>query len=136
MRCAANTHKPSFHVNTSIASSKYNSGKGTNPGQKGGRMPNVEDCMTEEEFFEWFQNAMQAGVFDNMNGGPHNESPSSKPENNGAKSGGGGGSGSKRKKKGKKQWWETRPRFGNRLCKRISSEPDEEETCMMAIFLR
>lgn len=65
-------------------------------------MPNMEDCMTEEEFFEWFQNAVQAGVFDNMNGGPYDESPSSKPVNNSSKSS--GGSGTKRKKKGKKQW--------------------------------
>ena len=30
---------------------------------------NMEECMTEEEFFEWFQNAMQSGMFENMNGG-------------------------------------------------------------------
>lgn len=108
MRCPANTHKPSFHVNTSLTS-KHNAGKGSSSGQKGGRMPptsNVEDCMTEEEFFEWLQNAVQSGMFDNMNSGSSfNESPPAKPGNS-AKSGGGGNNSSnnKRKKKGKKQW--------------------------------
>ncbi|KAK7303650.1 hypothetical protein RJT34_14562 [Clitoria ternatea] len=107
MRCPANTHKPSFHVNTSLMP-KHNSGKGTNSGQRGGRMPtpNVEETMTEEEFFEWLQNAVQAGVFDNFSGsGTSAESPSSKP-GNGMKNPGSGGSGSggRRKKKGKKQW--------------------------------
>ncbi|KAL6186102.1 hypothetical protein ACLB2K_042224 [Fragaria x ananassa] len=62
MRCPANTHKPSFHVNTSVTSTKH-SGKGTSSGQRGGRMPaSVEECMTEEEFVEWLQNAMQTGI--------------------------------------------------------------------------
>ncbi|KAF2312711.1 hypothetical protein GH714_039728 [Hevea brasiliensis] len=47
MRCPANTHKPSFHVNTSVTS------KGSSSGQSSGRMPasNMEETMTEEEFF-------------------------------------------------------------------------------------
>ncbi|XP_020220765.1 uncharacterized protein LOC109803554 [Cajanus cajan] len=114
MRCPANTHKPSFHVNTSLMS-KHNSGKGTtSSGQRGGRMPtpNIEETMTEEEFFEWLQNAVQAGVFDNFNGTAA-ESPSPKSGNgmknpgSGNNSGGsssGTSSSSKRKKKGKKQW--------------------------------
>ncbi|KAL2341631.1 hypothetical protein Fmac_009571 [Flemingia macrophylla] len=118
MRCPANTHKPSFHVNTSLMS-KHNSGKGTSSGQRGGRIPtpNVEETMTEEEFFEWIQNAVQAGVFDNFNGtAAESQSPKSgngmKNPGSGNNSGGGGSSGgtssssssSKRKKKGKKQW--------------------------------
>uniref|UniRef100_A0A803Q4P1 J domain-containing protein n=1 Tax=Cannabis sativa TaxID=3483 RepID=A0A803Q4P1_CANSA len=83
MRCPANTHKPSFHVNTSLTT-KHSVGKGSSSGQKGGKMPanNVEDCMTEEEFFEWFQNAVQSGMFENMNGvnSPNTESPSSKAD--------------------------------------------------------
>ncbi|CAJ1963122.1 unnamed protein product [Sphenostylis stenocarpa] len=111
MRCPANTHKPSFHVNASLMS-KNNSGKGTSSGQRGGRMPtpNIEESMTEEEFFEWLQNAVQAGVFDNFNGTAP-ESPSPKPGNGmkspGSSSGAGAsasGSSTKRKKKGKKQW--------------------------------
>ncbi|KAL5541483.1 hypothetical protein UlMin_009193 [Ulmus minor] len=98
MRCPANTHKPSFHVNTSLAS-KHNTGKGSTSGQRGARMPpsSMEDCTTEEELYEWLQNAMQAGMFDNTGGSSSNaaENPSSKP---------GSGSGGKRKKKGKKQW--------------------------------
>ena len=67
MRCPANTHKPSFHVNTNLMS-KHNSGKGTSSGQRGGHMPtpNIEETMTEEELFEWLQNAVHAGAFDNF----------------------------------------------------------------------
>ncbi|KAK4265934.1 hypothetical protein QN277_026919 [Acacia crassicarpa] len=96
MRCPANTHKPSFHVNTSLTS-KHGSSKGSHSGQRGGRMPtmNVEETMTEEEFFEWLQNAAQAGMFDNVGGSTAAESPSK--SGNGMKNP--GGSGSKRKKK-------------------------------------
>ncbi|KAI9123185.1 hypothetical protein K1719_006074 [Acacia pycnantha] len=96
MRCPANTHKPSFHVNTSLTS-KHGSSKGSHSGQRGGRMPtmNVEEAMTEEEFFEWLQNAAQAGMFDNVGGSTAAESPSK--SGNGMKNP--GGSGSKRKKK-------------------------------------
>ena len=118
MRCPPNTHKPSFHVNTSVTT-KHNTGKGSSSsGQRGGWMPasNMEECMTEEEFFEWFQNAMQSGMFENMNwggggggaaGGSSTGSPYAKPGNNSTKSGGSSNntsSGSKRKMKGKKQW--------------------------------
>ncbi|KAM5551194.1 hypothetical protein ABKV19_026158, partial [Rosa sericea] len=100
MRCPANTHKPSFHVNTSVTSTKHNSGKGTNSGQQGGRMPaSVEECMTEEEFVEWLQNAMQTGMYENFSAGTSTESPSTK-SGNGTKT---SGSANKRKKKGKKQ---------------------------------
>ncbi|XP_062108847.1 uncharacterized protein LOC133819581 [Humulus lupulus] len=106
MRCPANTHKPSFHVNTSLTT-KHNVGKGSSSGQKGGKMPttNVEDCRTEEEFFEWLQNAVQSGMFENMNGGnATNDSPSSKPGNNSAKSGGSNNNSSNKKKKKGKKW--------------------------------
>ncbi|XP_065863869.1 uncharacterized protein [Euphorbia lathyris] len=113
MRCPANTHKPSFHVNTSLTT-KHNMGsKGSSSGQRSGRMPtsNMDETMTEEEFFEWLQTAVQAGVFDNVGGSTSAESPFSRagnvPKNAGgssSSSGGGSSSGSKRKKKGKKQW--------------------------------
>ncbi|KAJ6987743.1 dnaJ [Populus alba x Populus x berolinensis] len=105
MRCPANSHKPSFHLNTSITA-KHNTSKGSSSGQRSGRMPtpNMEETMTEEELFEWLQKAVQAGEFDNYSSGTSNESPSAKA-GNGPKSGGGGSSsGNKRKKKGKKQW--------------------------------
>ncbi|KAG6764041.1 hypothetical protein POTOM_031495 [Populus tomentosa] len=105
MRCPANSHKPSFHVNTSITS-KHNTSKGSSSGQRSGRMPtpNMEETMTEEELFEWLQKAVQAGEFDNYSSGTSNESPSAKA-GNGPKSGGGSSSsGNERKKKGKKQW--------------------------------
>lgn len=106
MRCPANTHKPSFHVNTSVTS-KHNSGRGTSSGHRSGGIPtsDMEDSMTEEEFFEWLQNAMQAGVFDPFGASTSTENPSARPENS-SKSGGnnsGSGSANKRKKKGKKQ---------------------------------
>ncbi|XP_038720703.1 uncharacterized protein LOC120013105 isoform X2 [Tripterygium wilfordii] len=99
MRCPANSHKPSFHVNSSVTS-KHNSSKGSSSGQRGSRAPkpNVEETMTEEEFFEWFQNAVQTGMFESFNDSTSTESPSPRA-GNGPKSGG-----SKRKKKGKKQW--------------------------------
>ncbi|KAL3812250.1 hypothetical protein ACJIZ3_013518 [Penstemon smallii] len=99
MRCPANSHKPAFHVNTNVVS-KNSHTKGTSSGQRGSGIPtpNMEETMTEEEFFEWLQNAAQSGAFENFAG----ESP---PGFN-SKSGGSNSSsaGSKRKKKGKKQW--------------------------------
>ncbi|GMP57165.1 hypothetical protein CsSME_00021361 [Camellia sinensis var. sinensis] len=103
MRCPANSHKPSFHVNPSLTA-KHNNGKGTSSGQRGGAMPssNLEEGMTEEEFFEWLQNAAQAGMFDDFPGSTSSESPSTRPGNFSKSAG--SSSGSKRKKKGKKQW--------------------------------
>ncbi|KAH7865151.1 hypothetical protein Vadar_002885 [Vaccinium darrowii] len=79
MRSPVNTHKPSFHVNTSLPA-KHNNGKGASSGQRGGSMPssspNLEENMTEEEFFEWLQNAVQAGVFDNFAGSTSREKSS------------------------------------------------------------
>ncbi|KAE8703711.1 glutamic acid-rich protein-like [Hibiscus syriacus] len=109
MRCPPNTHKPSFHVNTSLTS-KHSTGKGSS-GQRGGKIPtpNPEETMAEAEFVEWLHNAVQAGMFDNFIGSTSAESPAAKP-GSGSKAGGsnmgggGSGSGNKRKKKGKKQW--------------------------------
>ncbi|GFQ01255.1 Dnaj homolog subfamily c member 14 [Phtheirospermum japonicum] len=96
MRCPANTHKPTFQVNTSVVAK--NTTTYAKPGQRGGGgsmppPPNLEESMTEEEFFEWLQNAVQSGAFDNYSGSTSGGS------NNNSSSGGG-----KRKKKGKKQW--------------------------------
>ncbi|XP_038906525.1 uncharacterized protein LOC120092502 [Benincasa hispida] len=104
MRCPANTHRPSFHVNTSVTS-KQNTTRGSSSSQRGGQMPasNIEENMTEEEFFEWFQNAMQTGAFDNV-GGSAMESPPTKAGVNFNKNSSNSGSGNKKKKKGKKQW--------------------------------
>lgn len=106
MRCPPNTHKPSFHVNTSVTS-KHNSGKGTASGQKGGRVPgsNVEETMTEEEFVEWLQNAVQAGFFDNFSSAhSENQSPGGGSSSKSGFSGSASGSGGKKKRRGKKQW--------------------------------
>uniref|UniRef100_A0A7N0UDJ1 J domain-containing protein n=1 Tax=Kalanchoe fedtschenkoi TaxID=63787 RepID=A0A7N0UDJ1_KALFE len=104
MRCAANTHKPSFHVNTSLNSKHSNKG-GSSSGHRGGGVPPPSnENMTEEEFFEWLQNAVQAGVFDNFNSGTSAESPSGKGGSS-SKSGGSSNSAAgnnKKKKKGKK----------------------------------
>lgn len=93
MRCPANTHKPSFHVNTNVTAAKR--GTSGSSGQRGNqKMPNanMDETMTEEEFYEWLQNAVQAGMFENAS-----ESPSSA-------TGSSTSSSSKKKKKGKKQW--------------------------------
>ncbi|MFS7962690.1 putative DnaJ domain, cleavage inducing molecular chaperone, Jiv, Chaperone J-domain superfamily [Helianthus anomalus] len=97
MRCPTNTHKPSFHVNTSVMS-KHSYSKGGSSSHRGGGggggMPNMDETMTEEEFMEWLQNAVQSGMFDNFaaaNGGS--------PSKNGSSS---SSSSKQRKKKGKK----------------------------------
>ncbi|KAG4970903.1 hypothetical protein JHK82_036590 [Glycine max] len=61
---------------------QHNFGKGTSSGQRGGHMPtpNIEETMTEEELFEWLQNAVHAGAFDNFSG-TATESPSPKSGN-------------------------------------------------------
>ncbi|XP_058075897.1 uncharacterized protein LOC131224645 [Magnolia sinica] len=98
MRCPANTHKPSFHVNTSITS-KHSNTKGTGSAHRSGGMPttNMDESMTEEEFFEWLQNAVQSGLFETSS--PSTENPSAR-----AGSSSKSGSAGKKKKKGKKQW--------------------------------
>ncbi|XP_010471995.1 PREDICTED: uncharacterized protein LOC104751689 [Camelina sativa] len=94
MRCPANTHKPSFHVNMNATASKR--GTSGSSGQRGNqRMPNTnpDETMTEDEFYEWLQNAVQAGMFDNASESPSSATASSTSS-----------SSSKKKKKGKKQW--------------------------------
>lgn len=104
MRCPANSHKPSFHVNTSIT--KNGSGKGSTSSHRGGGPTafNVEENMTEEEFFEWLHNAMQSGMFENFGGGAPGEGNQTGTRNSPKSGSNTGSSSSKRKKKGKKQW--------------------------------
>ncbi|KAJ4751652.1 Chaperone protein DnaJ [Rhynchospora pubera] len=99
MRCPANSHKPSFHVNTSLT--KPSNSKGSSSGHRGQAScsPNMEEEMTEEQFFEWLQNAVNSGAFDPCNS--PNEAASA--GNSGAFKSGSGSSG-KKKRKGKKQW--------------------------------
>ncbi|XXG79044.1 hypothetical protein AAC387_Pa09g0200 [Persea americana] len=99
MRCPANSHKPTFHVNTSITSKHVNP-KGSSSVHRGGGMPtaNMDEKMTEEEFFEWLQNAVQSGLFEASNVSA--DSPS--PKAGSSKSC--GSTTGKKKKKGKKQW--------------------------------
>lgn len=69
--------------------------------------PNLEETMTEDEFLEWLQNAVQAGLFDNFSGSTSTDSPTGKAGSSSKSSGtaaNGGSSSNKRKKKGKKQW--------------------------------
>ncbi|KAF6156610.1 hypothetical protein GIB67_014589 [Kingdonia uniflora] len=106
MRCPANTHKPSFHVNTSITSKYGGATKGSGgSGQRGAAgipMTDLDESMTEEELMEWFQKAMQSGMFERSSpsGG---ESPLSATAGNFSKNGPSSSSNSKKKKKGKKQ---------------------------------
>ncbi|KAK9019922.1 hypothetical protein V6N11_054427 [Hibiscus sabdariffa] len=101
MRCPPNTHKPTFHVNTSVTS-KNSTDKGPSSGQRGGTMPmpNLEETMTEEKLLVWLQNAVQGGMFDTCNAATSAESPFAK-SGSGSKSG--STNGNNRKKKGKKQ---------------------------------
>lgn len=95
-------------MNTSVTS-KHTGAKGMNNGQRGGGIPSNMESMTEEEFVEWLQNAVQAGMFDNFAEG-NSDSPNPRAGSGfkgGASNSGGGGAsstGGKRKKKGKKQW--------------------------------
>ncbi|XP_057834341.2 uncharacterized protein LOC131044885 isoform X1 [Cryptomeria japonica] len=95
MKCPPNTHKPTFHVNTTMAGKNTGRGGGSTykAGTSGGVPTNLEENMTEEEFFEWLQNAVASGMFDNGSG---------VPENAGTKSGN-HAKNNKKKRKGKKQ---------------------------------
>lgn len=102
MRCAANAHKPTFQVNTN-AVTRNGRTRETNSGQRGGIPgPNSEETMSEEEFFEWLQNAMQSGMFENLSGAT-SENPSGFNSPTGA--GGRSSNNNNKRKKGKKQRW-------------------------------
>lgn len=65
--------------------------------------PNLDENMTEEEFLEWLQNAIQAGVFNNFPGSPSGSQPEGSASTSTSKCGGSSNcSNSKKKKKGKK----------------------------------
>ena len=100
MRCPANTHKATFHVNANMA--KQSSGKGSTSAQRGGKAPsgvNMDGGLNEEEFFEWFQNAVNSGMFETAFGAQGDRTSPGNGSN--AKS---SSSSSRKKKKGKKQW--------------------------------
>lgn len=96
IRVPANTHKPSFHVNINLNSKQNSNSKASSSSHRGGGMPppNMGDGMTEEDLFEWLQNAMNSGKFEHDV--PHKEGAST---NNG-----GPRSSNKKKRKGKRQW--------------------------------
>uniref|UniRef100_A0A0A9GR10 Cleavage inducing molecular chaperone Jiv domain-containing protein n=1 Tax=Arundo donax TaxID=35708 RepID=A0A0A9GR10_ARUDO len=101
MRCRANTHKPSFHVNASMA--KQGTGKGSTSAQRGGGIPsgaNMDGGINEEEFFEWLQNGVQSGMFETTFCA-QSESPS---PGSGSNTKGSNNNSSRKKRKGKKQW--------------------------------
>ncbi|KAG0476671.1 hypothetical protein HPP92_013512 [Vanilla planifolia] len=97
MRCPANTHKPSFHVNTSLSSKHNGSSKASSSAHRGSNgMPSAKNgnMRTEEDFFEWFQNAVNSerfGTDGNHKEDPCDNSSGSKNKNN------------KKTRKGKKQ---------------------------------
>lgn len=102
MKCPANSHKPSFHVNTNVT--KHSQGRGPSSQRGGIPASNMEEQMTEEEFFEWLQNAVNSGAFENFAGSTSGDGT---PTDSARKNGGvnsTGSTSSKRKKKGKKQW--------------------------------
>lgn len=96
MKCPPNTHRPTFHVNTTLIGKEYSRG-GTSTHKAGANADvptNLDENMTEEEFLDWFQNAVASGMFDTSNG---------VPENAGMKTGN-HAKNNKKKRKGKKQW--------------------------------
>ncbi|KAK8939902.1 hypothetical protein KSP40_PGU020633 [Platanthera guangdongensis] len=67
IRVPANTHKPSFHVNINLNSKQNSNSKASSSSHRGGGSmpsPNMGEGMTEEDFFEWLQNAMNSGKFE------------------------------------------------------------------------
>jgi DnaJ homolog subfamily C member 14 len=106
MRCPANTHKATFHVNANMA--KQSSGKASTSTQRAGKAPSGVNMdgggLNEEEFFEWFQNAVNSGMFETTFGAQGD--PTSPGNGSNAKSSGSSSSNnnSRKKKKGKKQW--------------------------------
>ncbi|ERN03153.1 hypothetical protein AMTRI_Chr02g220690 [Amborella trichopoda] len=102
MRCPSNTHKPSFHVNTSMVSKHASKVGGGTAHRPGGPMPKdgLDENMTEEAFFEWLQNAVRSGMFE----GADTPSDSPGPMGSNGNSGKCNKNSGKKKKKGKKQW--------------------------------
>ncbi|KAG0623873.1 hypothetical protein M758_3G207900 [Ceratodon purpureus] len=106
LKCPPNTHKPTFHVNTSgIGKSPTrparSSSKGAPGAPDGFPFADFDSNMTEEEFFVWLQNNMASANFSDLNGGA--PFPGGAPKGSPAKP----GSATKtrgKKKKGKKQW--------------------------------
>eukprot|EP00249_Psilotum_nudum_P021498 c28127_g1_i2 orf=394-2814(-) len=99
MKCPPNTHKPTFHVSTSGNPRNKSGGSRTSkaPVENSSdnfSFGNLDENMTEQEFFEWLENAMASGVFSDANGAPSQQ---------GAKSGNRANM-SRKKRKGKKQW--------------------------------
>ncbi|RAL47441.1 hypothetical protein DM860_013406 [Cuscuta australis] len=103
MRCTANSHKPSFHVNPSVILKSSNERRSSS--SSSARMPNMEEAatMTEEEFMEWVRSAVQAGLF-NTGGSSSEAAPPPPATAETGKGSGGAAGGNKKKKKGKRQW--------------------------------
>lgn len=106
LKCQPNTHKPSFHVNTSgigkSPTTKPRSARDTPTGADGFPFPGFHSNMTEQEFFDWVKN--NSSNFTDMNGGvpfpdgsPFSERGSPAKPGSATKTRG-------KKKKGKKQW--------------------------------
>ncbi|KAH9329182.1 hypothetical protein KI387_001290 [Taxus chinensis] len=95
MECTPNTHKPSFHVNTTIMGKSPVRGhsRGYRDTSNEGMATNINENMTEEEFFRWLENAMASGIFDSGDGV---QRYSNMGTNSNTKS-------SKKKRKGKRQ---------------------------------
>ncbi|KAH8974827.1 hypothetical protein BDL97_01G122400 [Sphagnum fallax] len=103
LKCPPNTHKPTFHVSTS--GNGRGATRGSSRAAKAGDRAAVPDSfsftkldenMTEQEFFDWLESAMAAGLFSDLNGGVPSY-PGEKASNRGAKP-------SRKKRKSKKQF--------------------------------
>lgn len=101
MKCAPNTHKPSFHVSTAGIFKGPTRGSRSNKafsgaGNSGDSFPfaHMNENMTEEEFIKWLENAMASGMFNENN---EAADPSDAKAGSRAKP-------SKKKRKGKGKW--------------------------------
>eukprot|EP00252_Welwitschia_mirabilis_P014878 TRINITY_DN32936_c0_g1_i1.p1 TRINITY_DN32936_c0_g1~~TRINITY_DN32936_c0_g1_i1.p1 ORF type:complete len:505 (-),score=84.79 TRINITY_DN32936_c0_g1_i1:160-1515(-) len=90
LQCPSNTHKPSFHVNATAMGKDFSRGFNSTSG-----IPvNLEENMTEDELFEWFEDAVAKGMFDasKEETDASGARSASQPKHH------------KKKRKGKKQW--------------------------------
>ncbi|KAL3686653.1 hypothetical protein R1sor_009227 [Riccia sorocarpa] len=101
MKCPPNTHKPTFYVSTAGAgkgttrnSCRAPRSAGRNNVADGFSFADLDENMTEHEFFDWLEQAMASGMFSDLNvpGYPGARGPSR------------GGKPSRKKRKGKKHW--------------------------------
>ncbi|KAL2624187.1 hypothetical protein R1flu_008432 [Riccia fluitans] len=102
IKCPPNTHKPTFHVSTAGAgkfttrsAGRASRSWGRNNPPEGFPFPDLDENMTEHEFFDWLERAMASGMFSDLTGATGHP---------GTRGAGKGGKPTRKRRKGKKQW--------------------------------